>query len=593
MSKIVQVIELRQKRCSLRFGVGACEAVGTPKCFQTYETCKFRSAFNQSGGLSWYFHRPGDPVPPTAAQPFDNFIYPPSMPILQTVRTEATRLNIGAVREGESPFGMRGTISVSLKDFEFRNQFGDFYADERTVSGSLGRLLLAWIGEAVPQLEMYLYTGTGDDAALTDMTVRRYDVTNITPPSNGVWSISAIDPLGRAERKKAQFPPATDLRLQSDINATTTTISVSGLETDVNKPMGNDGFFYGRIGSEVIRYSGYTGSAGVWALTGVVRGMFGTEQGNHSVDDGMQRVGHYERALYWQMVYDLLTNHTTILADLIPYTRDGDNPTWEREGLGYLSTLRGTGTFTEPRAVAEICAEAMRDGMFSIWWDERAQQIQMLANRQPTETPVAITERNAIVSSAIKRTPDDRRTRVTIFYGRRDPTESLTDGKNYATQRIRIDLEAEGVNYADGTVRNLVWYSPLVRTDLNAILVQAAFLLRYRETPRYIELTLSAKDSGLRVGDVISVTSYDEIDTLGNPITAPWQIIEWEETEPGFSYRVLAQSFILFERPAFIMANDAPTFEDATEEQRDDEPACFLAGDGDVMSDGSTPYVIQ
>lgn len=588
MSKPVQVIELRQKRCSLRYGVLPCTAPiaeDTVKCFNTYATCQARDVYNQSGGLSWYFHRHGDPVPPTAARPFDNFIYPPSIPILRTVRTEATRINLGAVREGESPFGLRGTISVTLDDFEFRNQFGDFYADEREVRGSIGKLLLAWIGEAVPQLELYLYTGTGNDAALTDMTVRRYDVTNITPPSGGAWTISAVDPLARAERKKAQFPPATDLRLQSDIDATTTAISVSGLESDVSTAMGNDGFFYGRLGSEIIRYTGYTGSAGVWSLSGVTRAALGTQADNHSVDDGMQRCGHYESALYWEMVYDLLTNHTTIPADLIPLAD------WQAEGRSWLSTLRGTGTFTEPRPVAEICAEAMRDGMFSIWWDERDQEIQMLALRQPVKPPVTLTERNAIVTSAIKRTPDDRRTRVTIYYDRRDPTESITEGRNYRKQRIRIDAEAEGPNFADGTVRNLIWYSPLLRTDLNAILVQASFLLRYRETPEYLELTLSDKDSTLGVGDVIFVESYDVLDTLGNPLLKPWQIIEWEETEPGFAYRIMCQSFILFERPAFIMANDAPTFANATDEEK--ENACYLAGSDDLMPDGSAPYVIQ
>lgn len=588
MSKPVQVLEIRQKRCSLRYGVSPCTAPiaeDTVKCFNTYATCKARDVYNQDGGLSWYFHRHGDPVPPTAARPFDNFIYPPSIPILRTVRTEATRINLGSVREGESPFGLRGTISVTLDDFEFRNQFGDFYADEREVRGSIGKLLLAWIGEAVPQLELYLYTGTGNDAALTDMTVRRYDVTNITPPSGGTWTISAVDPLARAERKKAQFPPATDLRLQSDIDATTTEISVSGLESDVSTAMGNDGFFYGRLGSEIIRYTGYTGADGVWSLSGVTRAALNTQASNHSVDDGMQRCGHYESVLYWEMVYDLLTNHTTIPADLIPLAD------WQAEGRSWLSTLRGTGTFTEPRPVAEICAEAMRDGMFSIWWDERDQEIQMLALRQPVKPPVTLTERNAIVASAIKRTPDDRRTRVTIYYDRRDPTESITEGRNYRKQRIRIDLEAEGANYADGTVRNLIWYSPLLRTDLNAILVQASFLLRYRETPEYLELSLAQKDSTLGVGDVIFVESYDTLDTLGNPLLKPWQIIEWEETEPGFAYRILCQSFILFERPAFIMANDAPTFGDATDEEK--ENACYLADSDDLMPDGSVPYVIQ
>ena len=589
MTRPVQVIELRQKRCSLRYGVGACTAPiaeDTVKCFQTYATCQAKDVFNQEGGLSWYFHRSGDPVPPTAALAGNDFIYPPSIPILQTVRTNPTRINLGSVREGESPFGMRGTLSVTLEDFEFRNQFGDFYADEREVRGSLGRLLLAWLGEAVPQLEMYLYTGTSADAALTDMTVRRYDVTNISPPSGGTWTIEAIDPLGKAERKKAQFPPATDLRLLFDINATQTEVVVSGLETDLSKPMGNDGYFYARIGSEVIRYTGYTAEGPDWKITGITRGMFGSEQGNHSAETNMQRAGHYESIQYWQMVYDLLANHTTIDSSLIPY-----DTKWAAEGASWLSTLKGTGTFTEPRAVTEVCAEAMRDGMFSIWWDDQEQEILMLANRQPERPTITLTERNAIVRSSLKRTPDDRRTRVTIYYDRRDPTENLDEGRNYRQQRIRIDLETEGPNFADETVRNLVWYSPLLRTDLNAILVQAAFLLRYRETPRYLELELAAKDANLRVGDVVFIESYDEIDTLGNPKTEAWQIIEREELEPGFAYRILAQSFILFERPAFIMENDAPAFADATDEEK--ERACFMAGEDELMPDGSNPYVIQ
>ena len=586
MSKTVQVLELRQKRCDLRFGVGTCTATGTPKCFQTYNTCGAKDVFNLDGEIRWYFHRHGDPAPLTAGLPTANEVRGPSIPILRTVRTEPTRINLGAVREGESPFGLRGTVSVTLDDFEFRNQFGDFYASERTVQGSIGRLLLAWLGEAVPQLEMYLYTGKEGDS-LAAMTVRRYDVTNISPPNGGSWTVTGLDPLGRAERKKAQFPPATDLRLQSDINASTTSISVSGLETDVNKQMGNEsGIYYGRLGGEVISYTGYSGSGGVWALSGVTRGVLGSTADSHSVDDGLQRVGHYQDWEYWRIVNDLLTNHTTIDANLIPFATD-----WTDEGTGYLSTLKGTGTFTEPRPVSEICADAMRDGTFSIWWDERAQEIKMLANRQPTSTPVAINERNAIVSSAVKRTPDDRRTRVTIYYGRRDPTESLTDAKNYATQRIRIDAEAESANYADGTVRNLEWYSPLVRTDLNAILVQASFLIRYRETPQYLELQLAEKDATLAVGDVVSVTSYDVVDTLGNPVTEPWQIIEWEELEPGFSYRVLAQSYILFERPGFIMENTAPDFATATDAEK--ENACYITENTGLMPDGTTGYVIQ
>lgn len=584
MTQIVQILELRQTRCAERFGTSPCTATGTPKCFQTYNTCEDQANYNPTGQLSWYFTRPGDPRVITADQPSSNEVHGPAIPILQTVSSRPTRLNLGAVRENESPFGLRGTISATLQDFEFRNQFGDFYASERTVRGSIGRLILAWLGEAVPQLQMYLYTGRKGDA-LADMTVQRYDVTNISPPSGGVWTIEGMDLLARASRKKAEFPRATDLRLQQALGETDTVISVSGLESDVSDAFGNDGYFYGRFGSEIIRYTGYSGSDGVWMLTGVVRGQLGTSTESHAVDAGFQRVGHYRSIQYWQLVYDLLTNHTTIPADVIPYADE-----WTNEGNTYLSSLAGTGTFSEPRPVEEICAEAMRDGMFSLWWDERAQKVKIKALRQPIETPREITERGGIVSSAIKRTPDDRRTRVTIYYNRQNPAVSLTDSTNYATQRIRIDAEAESESYADGTVRNLVWYSALMRTDTNALLVQASFLQRYRQTPQYIELTLADKDGDLGIGDVVQVTSYDVLDTLGNPVTDSWQIIEWEEADPGFAYRVLCQSFALFDRPAYIMPDSAPTFAAASGAEKVN--ACFMS-DGDLMPDGSAPYLIQ
>ena len=585
MSELVQVLEIRQKRCAKRFGVGDCSATGTPKCLQTYATCGDKEAFDLDGVLHWYFARPGDPAPNTVDLPTANEWHAPVIPILRTVKTQAARMNPGAARENESPFGMRGTISVSLEDFEFRNQFGDFYASEREIKGSLGRLLLAWIGEAVPQLEMYLYTGRRGQA-LADMTKRQYFVTNIEPPNGVTWKITGIDPLDRASRKKAQFPRATDLRLQDDISDTETAITVAGLEADVSDAFGNDGFFYGRIGTEVVRYTGYSGAEGVWTLEGVTRGALGTGATDHDAEDGMQRAGHYESIRYFDLAYDLLANHTTIPVDLIPYADQ-----WLDEGSTYLATLRGTGTFVEPRSVETVCADAMRDGMFSMWWSDRNQEIRIKALRQPNETPVLLNERSNIVSSSIARMPDDRRTRVTIFYDRGDPTKSLTDKTNYATPRIRLDGEAEGANYADGTVRNLTWYSPLMRRDANAMILQSSFLQRYRETPVYLELTLADKDSTIDIGDVVQVTSYDVIDILGQPVTNSWEVIEWEEMDPGFEYRILCQSFVLLERPWFIAPDDAPDYSDATPDQL--IKTMYICNDDETMPDGSAGWVIQ
>lgn len=586
MTQTVEIIELRQKRCSLRYGVGACGASGAVKCLQTFPTCDFKSAYNLGGELRWFFHRAGDAVPYTADLPNANEWHGPSLPILQSVQTEESRINLGAIREGEKPFGKRGTIQISLADFEFRNQFGDFYADEREIKGSIGALLLAWLGDSAPQMELYWYRGVKGQT-LAEMDQRRFDLINIDPPSGGRWTIEGMDPLHRALRGKAQFPRATDVRLIGDIDATATDLTVFGAEVDLSDSFGNTVESYARIGSEIISYTGYSGADGEWTLEGVTRGALATVAAQHKHNAGVQRVGHYQDLQYYAIVYDILSNHTTIPDALIPYTAQ-----WEPEGRTYLGTLRGTGTFIEPRDVDQVCGLAMRDGLFSLWWDALDQEIKIKALRQPREAPRLLNEANHLVAVQIVRRPEDRITRVVSYYGRGNPTIGLDEATNYGTVRVRIDAEAEGAEFADGTVRARTTYSALLRSDANAVLAQALQLQRYKETPQYISFRVHRKDSDLAIGDVVQIESAKYIDRLGNPEVTTWEIIQGpKEIERGAVYEYMAQSFVLFDRPAFIMANNAPSFADATDAQKVN--ACYIAENTGVMPDGSPAYVFQ
>jgi hypothetical protein len=265
MTQTVEIIELRQKRCSLRYGVGDCEASGSVKCLQTFPTCDFKAAYNRTGELRWFFHRAGDPAPYTAARPSTDEWHGPSIPILQSVETEEGRINLGAIREGESPFGLRGTIKIRLADFEFRNQFGDHYASERTIRGSIGSLLSAWLGDSAPQMVLYWYRGVKGQT-LAEMEQRRFDLINIDPPANGVWTIDGMDPLHRALRRKAEFPRGTDLRFVGAVASGSTAMTVFGSEEDVSDQFGNTAISYARAGSEIFSYTGYSGSAGVWVF---------------------------------------------------------------------------------------------------------------------------------------------------------------------------------------------------------------------------------------------------------------------------------------------------------------------------------------
>lgn len=586
MIETVDIIELRQKRCSLRYGVGACEADGPVKCLQSYPTCDFRAAYNANGLLRWFFHYPGTSAPLTAARPDANDWSGPSIPILDGVATEEARINLGAIREGESPFGLRGTINVQLSDFEFRNQFGDFYADEREIKASIGSLLVAWLGDSAAQMELYHYRGIKGQA-LGDMEQRRFDVIRIDPPANGRWSIEGMDPLHRALRLKSQFPRATDVRLIGEINDTQNNINVFGSEEDISDAFGNTATSYIRIGSEIISYTGYTGSAGTWALTGVNRAALGSVRSAHTNNSGMQRVGHFQNARYFDIVYHILSEHTTIDNGLIPYATQ-----WLPEGLGYISTLFGTGSFIEPTPADRVCGVAMRDGMFSMWWDAERQKIFIKAMRQPRDPPELLNEREHLVDVQVVTNPDDRLTRIATYYGRGNPTISLDTATNYRSVRVRIDAEAEDEFQADGTIRARTVYSPFVRSDANAILAQAIQLQRYRVSPAYISFRVARKDQDFAIGDIVQIESAKDIDRLGNPVVSSWEIIQGpKEIERGLVYEYMAQSFTLLFRPGYIMANDAPDFATATDAQK--ENACYISENTGLMPDGSPAYLIQ
>ena len=47
--KPVVIAEVTQPRCALRFGVGACTATGTPKCYNTYWTCLDKENYDPTG----------------------------------------------------------------------------------------------------------------------------------------------------------------------------------------------------------------------------------------------------------------------------------------------------------------------------------------------------------------------------------------------------------------------------------------------------------------------------------------------------------------------------------------------------------------
>ncbi len=587
----VQIVEIEQPRCANRFGTSPCTATGTPKCYNTYWTCLDKANYDDSGSIKWRYSRSQDQLRWTYEEADANNIATNCIPMVQSVSTTSSRINIGANRKGESPLGTRASVRIVMQDAPWDDHVGDFYRADRTAPAKQPGLWALWMvrNPLYPNIKIRIYEGYKGQV-LADMQVRLYDLENVSgPDASGKVTITGRDPLDKARRKKAKFPWVSQIDLANDIDETTNVISVTCAQVQLTKQFGNTGSRkYMAIGNEIIEYTGRTGAEPNFTLQGVRRGRLGTSPASHSRNDQVQRVGRYENIRAYEVAENLLKQHTTVDN---AYVNTGGQ--WDDEGQSYLSTIKVTATIVQPTAVEDLLGELCRDGLFSIWWDERLQRIPLLAVRPPGQTPVVWTDAENLLQGSYGKTvkPDDRLTRVSIFFKPRDPFAAQDEAKNYENRRVRIDGEVELEEVSGGEVVENTIYSRWLQTFGNALLVGASQLLRYRLPPQYTSVTVDAKDRAVAIGDVIDLETRNQLDIEGNPISTRWQVIDANEIKAGEKLQVEMQSYQYVGKFAIIMANDAPVYAGATESER--LSGCWFAENTGLMPDGTEPYLLQ
>ena len=587
--KPVVIAEVTQPRCALRFGVDACTATGTPKCYNTYWTCLDKENYDPTGSIAWRFSRPGDDVDWLYSEDAGgNNIKTNAIPILQTASHTSSRINPGASRTGESPLGRSATAQIKLTDAVWDDHVGDFYLADRPARATpvgFGTLLNAR-NLFYPKWTAKIYEGY-QGQTLAQMQSRFFDVDQVVGPDAGdSFTVQCRDPLDQLRSRNAKYPPTSQIDLRGDINDTTTTIPVRCLATQLTATFGNTGTTrYVVIGDEIISYTGNTGTEPNLTLTGVVRGVLGSQADDHSDEDAVQRGAYHINQRHYEIARYIIKDHTIVPNNFIVDTQ------WTEEGGTYLSTLQATTFLPEPVPVKELLGELGRDGMFSIWWDDRRQTIPLLAVRPPIGIPVRWNDNDNIAELTQVTKIDDRMTRVSVFFGIRNWMEPLNEATNYKNRAIRIDAEVESDQAAGGKIVDNEIHSRWVKTAGNASLLSASLLLRFRLPPRYLTLTMDAKDRSVNIGDPIDLTTRYIRDTEGGAIESRWQVLGVDDIKPGSQIRVELQSYQFIGKFAVIMANDAPDYVDATTAERLD--GCWIAENTGMMPDGSNPYLFQ
>lgn len=500
--KSLTYIELDVPICTRTYGVAPCTAsiptTGSIKCFNSKRTCQDTANFLASD-VTWRFAKPATYLPT------DIDIVAAS--ILDISYTPAT-ISLG------KNLGTRATLSITFKDHPHSDTgegFDKYLADRTYDPYSRGTFWGKFRARQpfVRGQELRWITGLlGDD--LADMETRYFIVDSFDGPTpEGKYTIIAKDVLKFADGDRAQAPALSNGFLSADITAvaTSATLLPSGIGNAEYPASG-----YLNIGGNEV--ASFTRSGNTLTL---VRGQLGTTATTHKAQDRCQLVLRYVGEDVADIVNDLLVNY----ADVPPsYITVAD---WQAETAAFLGTVY-TANICEPTSVATLLSELAEQAGLAIWDDNIAQQVRLKVLHGVLTDADTFTPDNTLEKAlTIKEQPDQRLSRVQVYFGQKDPTKPLSNLDNYRSTSLTIDVEAE-TDYGSSAIKTIYsrWIPEAGRTvadRLGAILIG-----RFRDSPRRLTFaTARYADTDVELGQGYRVESFCVQDATGAQNNIPIQ----------------------------------------------------------------------
>lgn len=582
----VQIFEIKQPSCSNTYGVSPCTANGSTKCFNTRATCQDVGNYNQNSTIFWRFSHALDGL---NIDDVDSN-HAPIIPSLKSVSTQPTTINAGGGSDDISVLGIRSAVRIVLMDHVYDDSFSDKYLDSRNYdplnSGTFWGKFRAR-NPYINKAECAVYNGYRGQS-IDQMVKRSFIIDKINPPdSSGNVTITARDPLKLASDKLAQIPRVSDLRLVNDIDAIQTSgIVLIGDEADVSAQLGTTGTTrYINLGDEIISYTGYNVASLQYTLTGVVRGALNSDAESHSSNDSAQRAVRYESLETWKIAKDAILNYSSVPSSYI------DSSAWDSEGNTWLTPYTFTGTIVKPTAVVDILAELGQQSLFYIWWNERTQKIDLRALRPVSGSVRGINGEENIIGNSVslEEKPDQRLSRVVIYYNPINPLTDEDDITNYSNVRIQVNADAESeFQYNEASTK--VLYSRWINSEAQALQVATRLLAAFSNTPKYLNVSIDIKDNDILVADVINVTIDQLQDQFGNTSPELFQVISLNEVD--YSHRIdlkMRQFTFQIERAAYWTANNQVSYANASEQDKLTGNAWWSESNG-LMPNGDEGY---
>ena len=551
------------------------DATGTRKCYNTRAPCQDAENYEPED-LALTFARPMAVLPKGLL----------AIPSVDAIETAPTRLNIGAGSRNAGPFGSRAVATVTFRDHPSPDRLVDKYPGDRGFDPlTRGTFWTKWLARNPYYQNRRLVIRDGYvGQSLEEMVRRDYLLDRIEGPSpDGMVRVVAKDALKLAEDERAQAPRLSQGELTTAVDATSTMFSVAPA-TEQDYP--ESGTL--RIGREIMTYAARSVTDGVVTFSGVVRGVEGTAADSHDADERAQLCLRYEAMAVQDVLYDLLVGYGNVPAAFV------DKVAWDQEAERWLQGFDLTVLITEPTGVSSLVAEIIEQVPALIWWDERARLIKLRAERRDESAPPIIDERDHIIagSVSVREDPTQRISQVWVYWRQRDPTQSESSEANFSRIRILADLEAEGVDlYGESRIRKV--YARWLSTDAQATVLARRLLRRFGTNPRFLTVSLDAKDRALWTADFVQAATRLVTDDTGAEVTDLYQVVSAEETASGHTvvYDLQRAAFASGVLAGFYMASEAPNHDAASDEQKA-RGGWYAAEDG-RLGDGSPGHVWQ
>lgn len=466
----------------------------------------------------------------------------------------------GTVDPGQS-MGKRAGATLTILD-SVDNDVYVPYPDRRTDRGTLFTKLIA----RHPNFEgrpIKIHTGFDPlDLNFDNFLTREY-IIDKAQLKNGVFTISALDPLILSDDAKSKAPAASKGTNTIAIIDASTTITYTGAPAFDYGAATSKAFV--RIDSEVIECTVLSD----FVLTIDNRAIGGTEQADHDVNATIQECLVFTSVNVVEIIETLLTDFTGIPSRFLDDYTDVKAAT---------STITLTRNINKPTSVKKLIDELIINGDLTVVYDEITSLIKIKLVADANVEPININEDDHIGQDSIEFTRDTKNqfTRYSVAWGPNDITED-TGEENFSIIFQSINLGNEQPEFIGEINEKKLFFNPWLTTSNDDVIIGTSIAQRVidrvedvpiiAEFDLDIESVFSTQGGNLELGSIINLSSGRSVNVDGTNRAANHQVLSIKD-KGGMRYRIKTK---LFQDPLegvnvdFTISDDKEDYDMSTE----------------------------